>query len=338
MSVNLSTTYLGLRLKSPLVTSACQALTENLDSIKRIEDAGAGAIVMHSLFEEQVASDALELHKHTTAHTDSFAEAASFFPEPEDYVLGPDEYLELLAKAKKSVKVPLIASLNGTTAGGWTQIAKQMEQAGADALELNIYRVNADASRKSEDLEQEYVDILKSVKKQVRIPVAVKLSPYFTSMANMAKRLDEAGANGLVLFNRFYQPDIDLEELEVRPDVILSSPLSMRLPLTWIGLLHGRVTADLAATSGIHKAEDAIKLILVGANVTMLCSVLLRYGVDQIKVITKRLQEWMQEKGYESVDEMRGSISQEKCDDPSAFERAQYLRVIHSYKPGRKVV
>lgn len=335
MSLNFSTTYLGLHLKSPLVSSACQALTDSIDNIKRIEDAGAGAIVMHSLFEEQMTAEALDLHHHTTANTNSFSEATSFFPDPDTYVLGPEEYLEHLAKSKKAVQIPIIASLNGTTAGGWVEIAKKMQQAGADALELNIYRVNADLSKTSEAIEKEYLEILKAVKKQVTIPVSVKLSPYFTSMAHMAKRLDDVGASGLVLFNRFYQPDIDLEALEVRPDVILSSPLSLRLPLNWIALLYGRVKSDLAATSGIHKAEDVLKMIMAGASVAMLCSVLLRYGIDQMKVINQRMKEWMEEKGYDSIASMKGSLSQAKCDNPSAFERAQYLRVIHSYKPSR---
>ncbi len=335
MSLNLSTTYLGLKLNSPFVPSACQPLTESIDNIKKMEDAGAGAIVMHSLFEEQIIAESLDLHHHTSANTNSFSEAASFFPEPDEYVLGPDQYLEHIVKAKRAVGIPIIASLNGTTVGGWVDAAKQMEVAGADALELNIYRVNADMTQKAEEVEKEYVEILKAIKKKIEIPVAVKLSPYFTSIANFAKRLDDAGANGLVLFNRFYQPDIDLEALEVRPDIILSSPLSMRLPLTWIGLLYNRINADLAATSGIHKAEDAIKLIMSGASVTMVCSVLLRYGIEHLRVMNQRMKDWMQEKGYDSLDSMRGSLSQEKCDNPSAFERAQYIRVVHSYRPGK---
>ena len=329
--MNLTTTYLGQTLKSPLVVSA-SPLAETLDGIKKIEDAGGAAVVLHSLFEEQLRQDSLELDERMTAGTESFAEALTYFPEPSEFRLGPEDYLEHIAKAKKTVKIPIIASLNGSTLGGWTSYAKQFEQAGADALELNIYSIPTDLNRPAEQIEQTYLDILKAAKAEIKIPVAVKLSPFFTNFANMAKRLDDAGANGLVLFNRFYQPDIDLETLEVTPNVLLSTPMAMRLPLRWVAILHGRVKASLAATSGIHRGTDALKCLMAGADVTMICSVLLRRGIEHLTVIQKEMADWMQEHEYESVAQLHGSMSQEKCGDPSAFERAQYMKAIASYK------
>ena len=282
--IDLSTTYLGLRLRTPLVASA-SPLSQEIDGIRRLEDAGASAVVLYSLFEEQLRQESFELEHHLAAGTDSFAEAASFFPQPDEFRLGPEGYLKHIERAKKAVSVPIIASLNGTTVGGWTQYAKLIEQAGADALECNIYSIPTDPDLTSSAVEQEYFDILKAVKSAVTIPVAVKLSPFFSNMANMAKRLDEAGANGLVLFNRFYQPDINLDELEIQPNVLLSTPQALRLPLTWIGILYGRIRASLAATSGVHGPEDVIKLLMVGADVTMLCSTLLRNGISHLRYI-----------------------------------------------------
>ena len=287
---------------------------------------------MHSLFEEQLVLEARELNRHLTAGTESYAESLSYFPELSHFVVGPEEYLDHIRKAKRRVKVPLIASLNGCSSGGWTKYARNLQEAGADALELNIYFLAAKADTEGAAVEEEYIRILKAVKQNVDIPVAVKLSPFFSSMANMAKRLDEAGAGALVLFNRFYQPDIDLETLDVVPNVILSTPQATRLPMRWIAILHGRLKADLAATGGIHTAEDVLKMLMVGADVTMLCSTLLRNGVDQVGVILEGMERWMQEHGYTSVRQMRGSMSQKSCADPAAFERANYMKALQTYR------
>ncbi|MFZ0804085.1 MAG: dihydroorotate dehydrogenase-like protein [Terriglobales bacterium] len=327
--IDLSTTYLGLRLRTPLVASA-SPLSQEIDGIRRLEDAGVSAVVLYSLFEEQLRQESFELEHHLSAGTDSFAEAASFFPQPDEFHSGPEGYLKHIERAKKAVSVPIIASLNGTTVGGWTQYAKLIEQAGADALECNIYSIPTNPDLTSSAVEQEYFDILKAVKSAITIPVAVKLSPFFSNMANMAKRLDQAGANGLVLFNRFYQPDINLDELEIQPNVLLSTPQALRLPLTWIGILYGRIRASLAATSGVHGPEDVIKLLMVGADVTMLCSTLLRNGVSHLRYIEAGLVEWMEKHEYESVQQMKGSMSQIRCPHPSAFERAQYMKAVKS--------
>ena len=327
--MDLSTNYLGLKLRTPLVVSA-SPLSEDVDNIKRLSDAGAAAIVLYSLFEEQLRQDRLELNEHLQNGTDSFAEALSYFPEPDEFRLGPEEYLKHIAAAKKAVNIPIIASLNASSNGGWTSYAKQIQQAGADALELNIYYIPTSLELTGTEVELTYLDILKAVKAEVTIPIAVKLSPFFSSFANMAKRLDQAGANGLVLFNRFYQPDIDLETLEVKPDILLSTPMAMRLPLWWIALLHGRINASLAATSGIHRASDVLKMLMAGADVTMLCSTLLRHGIPKITAIERDLIIWMKEHDYKSVRQLKGSISQENCAEPAAFERAQYMKAICS--------
>jgi len=326
---DLTTTYLGLRLRTPLVSSA-SPLSQELDGIRHLEDAGASAIVLYSLFEEQLRQESFELEHHLSEGTDSFAEAASFFPQPSEFRLGPEGYLDHIRRAKEAVSVPIIASLNGTTVGGWTQYAKLIQEAGADALECNIYSIPTDPELTSAAVEEQYLDILKAVKSVVNIPVAVKLSPFFSNMANMAKRFDEAGANGLVLFNRFYQPDINLEELEIQPNVLLSTPQALRLPLTWIGILYGRIRANLAATSGVHGPEDVIKLLMVGAEVTMLCSTLLRNGINHLRHIEAGVLEWMENHEYESVRQMKGSMSQIRCSNPSAFERAQYMKAVKS--------
>jgi len=327
--IDLSTDYLGMKLRTPLVPSA-SPLSQEIGTIRRLEDAGASAVVLYSLFEEQLRQEMVELDHHLSAATESFPEALSFFPHASEFRLGPEGYLEHIRKAKEAVNIPVIASLNGATVSGWAKFAKQIEQAGADALECNIYYVPTDADLKAADVEQLYIDIVWAVKSAVSIPVAVKLSPFFSNLANMAKRLDDAGADGLVLFNRFYQPDIDLDELEVRPNVLLSTAQALRLPLTWIGILYGRFQASLAASSGVHEPQDAIKLLMVGANVTMLCSSLLRNGVNHIRHMERGITEWMEQHEYESVRQMQGSMSQKRCPDPSAFERAQYMRAVKS--------
>jgi dihydroorotate dehydrogenase (fumarate) len=329
--MDLTTRYLGLDLRTPLVPSA-SPLSDEVQNIKRMEDSGASAVVLHSLFEEQVKSEQEAIEYHMMYGTDSFPESLTFFPKPAEFLTGPDEYLGKIRKAKESVHIPVIASLNGAALGGWIDYAKQIQQAGADALELNVYSISTEMDRTSAEIEQNTIDILKAVQSVVGIPVAVKLSPYFSNMANMAKRLDQAGAKGLVLFNRFYQPDINLEKLEVQANINLSTPQDMRLPLRWIAILYGRVKADLAATSGIHSAADVLKMLMAGADVTMLCSALLSKGIGLIRQIEKEMDEWLAEHDYQSVRELQGSMSQKHCADPTAFERAQYMRAIMSYK------
>jgi dihydroorotate dehydrogenase (fumarate) len=286
---------------------------------------------MYSIFEEQIEFEQKEMFFHTTAGTEAFAESTSYFPNIEEYNLGPQEYLNHIRKAKETVDIPVIASLNGKTIGGWTDFAKQMQEAGADGIELNIYNIPTNMNMTGAEVENSYIEILKAVKSAVSIPVALKLSPFFSNFANMAKRFDDAGADALVLFNRFYQPDINLDELEVQPHIILSNPTDLRLPMRWIAILKGRILADLAATRGIHYGEDVIKMLLVGANVTMLCSTLLRYGIDHIKDIQEEVIEWMEEREYESVLQLQGSMSQMNVADPSSFERAQYMRALNNY-------
>jgi dihydroorotate dehydrogenase (fumarate) len=328
--MDLTTNYLGLKLHSPLVVSA-SPLSEDVDNIKRMADAGAAAVVLYSLFEEQLRQDRLELNQRLESGTESFAEALTYFPEPDEFRLGPEEYLKHIAAAKKATHIPIIASLNGSSVGGWTEYARQIQQAGADALELNIYYIPTDMDLPGEVVEDTYINILRAVKSKVTIPVAVKLSPFFSNFSNMARRLDQAGADGLVLFNRFYQPDIDLESLEVKPNILLSTPMAMRLPLRWIALLHGKLNASLAATSGIHRAADALKMLMVGADVTMLCSTVIRHGFPQIALIESGLVEWLEEHDYESVSQLKGSLSQKNCAEPAAFERAQYMKAMCSH-------
>lgn len=325
--IDLTTTYLGLKLPSPLVVSA-SPLSRDIDGISRLEDAGASAVVLYSLFEEQLQQEEVDLQYHLSNGTESFAESLTYFPQPTEFHVGPEGYLNHIRKAKSSVGMPVIASLNGTTLGGWTKFAAEVERAGADAIECNIYFIPTDPNLSSADVEKTYLDIVSAVKSTVRIPVAVKLSPFFSNFANMAHRLDDVGADGLVLFNRFYQPDIDLEELEIRPNVLLSTPQALRLPLTWIGILFGRLRASLAATGGVHNAEDIVKLLMVGANVTMVCSSLMRHGVNHLRHLERELRDWMEEHEYESVAQMQGSMSQLRCPDPGAFERAQYMRAV----------
>ena len=328
--MDLTTTYLGLKLKNPIVPSA-SPLSYNLDSMKQLEDAGASAIVMYSLFEEQIAHERSELLHYLSRGSESYAEALSYFPEVHQYNLGPEEYIELLSEAKKSLEIPVIGSLNGVSVGGWIDYAKKIEEAGADALELNLYYIPTDPKISGTDVENRYIELVQTIKRTVKIPVAVKLSAFFSAMAHMAQRFDNAGADGLVLFNRFYQPDFDLETLEVRPNIILSTPQALRLPLRWIAILYSRVKASLAATSGIHTAEDVLKMLMAGADVTMMCSALLKHGPEHIKQVLQGMENWMTENEYVSVKQMKGSMSQKSTADPAAFERANYMKSLHSY-------
>ncbi|AFZ05972.1 dihydroorotate oxidase [Oscillatoria nigro-viridis PCC 7112] len=335
--MNLTTTYMGLELRSPLVVGAAAPLTEDIDNIKRMEDAGAAAVVLHSLFEEQIEQEMFTMHHHLQQGTESYPESLTYFPEPEIFHVGSELYLEHIRKAKERVNIPIIASLNGSTLGGWTNYARQIEQAGADALELNIYYIPTEIHLTGEAIERQYLDILKAVKAAVTIPVAVKLSPYFTNLANMAHQLTREGADALVLFNRFYQPDIDVEELEVKPNVLLSTPQAMRLPMRWIAILYGRIAADLAATSGIQKGVDVVRMLMAGAKVTMIVSALLRHGINHLQEIEQELRQWMQEHDYASISELYGTMSQRYCPNPSEFERVQYMKAIQTYTPQQPV-
>ena len=329
---DLTTTYLGLKLKNPLVPSA-SPLMRKVDNIKRMQDAGAAAVVLHSLFEEEIRHASQQLDYYLFYGVDSFVEAAGYFPDLEKYNRGPDGYLEHLSKVKAAVSIPVIGSLNGVSAGSWVEYAKKIEDAGADALELNVYYLAVDPAQTGSDVEQMYLDVLREVKASLHIPVAVKLGYYFTAFANMAQRLAQAGADGLVLFNRFYQPDFDLENLDVLSNLDLSNPYEVRLRLRWIALLYGRVQADLAVTGGVHTAEDVLKAMMAGANVAMMTSALLERGPDHVRTVLANLERWMEEHEYESVQQMRGSMSQKSVAQPAAFERANYIRVLHSYEP-----
>jgi len=329
--MDLSTTYMGLKLKNPIVPSA-SPLSYNLDSMQQLEDAGASAIVMYSIFEEQIQHERSALFHYLSHGTESFAEALSYFPDVQQYNLGPDEYLELIQQAKRALEIPIIGSINGVSVGGWIEYAKKIEEAGADAIELNIYYIPTDPNVSCTAVENQYLEVVKAVKQSVTIPVSVKLSAFFSSLAHTAKRLDDAGVNGLVLFNRFYQPDIDLETLEVQPNVILSSPQALRLPLRWIAILHGKINASLAATSGIHTSEDVLKMLMVGADVTMMCSALLKHGPEHIAKVLREIEQWMTTNEYISVQQMKGSMSQMSVNEPAAFERANYMKSLHSYK------
>ena len=329
--MDLTTKYMGMKLKNPLVPSA-SPLSDNIANIRAMEDAGASAVVLYSLFEEQVTHEIHELDHYFSYGIESFAEALNYFPEPEVYHRGPHEYLEHIGRAKEAVDIPIIGSLNGVSTGGWIDYAMGMQEAGADALELNVYYIPTDPELQSSAVEQRYLDILTEVKSNISIPVALKLSPFFSSLANMATRLDEAGADALVLFNRFYQPDINLETLEVTPNVILSTPQAMRLPLRWVAILHGRINADIGATSGIHTVEDVLKMLMAGANVTMLCSALLKHGIGHLWQVLEGVQVWMEENEYESIQQMQGSMSQKACADPAAFERANYMKALNMYR------
>jgi dihydroorotate dehydrogenase (fumarate) len=327
---DLTTTYLGLSLKNPLVASA-SPLSRRLDTARHLEDAGAAAIVMYSLFEEQITHESHELDHYLERGTHSYAESLNYFPDLDRYNLGPEQYLEHLQRVKRAVSIPVIGSLNGISSGGWVEYASKIEQAGADALELNIYSVPTDVDRSGAELEENYVQLVRDVRARVRLPIALKLSPFFTSLPQMAKRFVEAGANGLVLFNRFYQPDFDLEALDVVPNLVLSTPHDVRLPLRWIAILYGRVAADLALTSGIHSATAILKAMMAGANVAMTASTLLTHGIDRLTHLLHTLREWMEQHEYESIAQMRGSMSQRAVGDPAAFERANYMKELHSF-------
>jgi dihydroorotate dehydrogenase (fumarate) len=329
-TIDLSTTYLGLKLKNPLVASS-SPVSENVDNVKRMEDAGAAAVVLPSLFEEQIELESDELDRFLMQGAELSPEAVTHFPELTRRVIGPEGYLQHVARCKSAVKIPVIASLNGTSQGGWVGYAKQMQQAGADALELNIYYLPSDPDRTAEQVEAQYIDLVKAVKAEVRIPVAVKLGPYFSSMANMAKKLDAAGADGLVLFNRFYQPDYDLESLEVVPNLILSNSHDLFLRLHWIAVIYGTIKADLALTGGVHTATDVIKSMMAGAKVAMMTSALLKRGISYLDTLATELLVWMGDHEYDSIRQMQGSMSRNSVPQPGAFERANYMKVLGSY-------
>ena len=329
-TIDLSTNYLGLKLKSPLVASS-SPMCQEVGNVRRLEDAGASAVVLHSLFEEQIDIDSDQLDRFITESNDVSAESTSHFPDLLYKVMGPEAYLKHIVKCKQAVNIPIIASLNGTTNSGWTSYAKEMQQAGADALELNIYYIPVDADATGEQVEQKYIDLVQAVRKEVTIPVAVKLGPYFSSMANVAKKLDAAGANGLVLFNRFYQPDYNLETLEVTPNLILSNSHELLLRLHWIAVIYGSVKADLALTGGVHSATDVVKSMMAGARIAMMTSALLKRGISYLDTITTELLVWMGEHEYDSIKQMQGSMSRNAVPQPGAFERANYMKVLSSY-------
>lgn len=329
--MDLSTTYLGLKLKHPVVPSA-SPLSRTLDNIRRMEDAGASAIVMYSLFEEQITHESHRLDHYLAYGSESYAEAMSYFPEPSAYNLGPDEYVNLIARAREATDIPIIGSLNGISTGGWVDYAKKIEQAGAQGLELNMYYIPTDPHITGTVVEQMYLDIVCEVKQSISLPLAVKLNPYFSATANMAHRLATQGADALVLFNRFYQPDFDLENLEVVPHLVLSNSNELRLPLRWVAILYGRVPVDLAITSGVHTHEDVLKGMMAGAKVTMITSELLQHGFKRINEIVADLTRWMEEREYESIVQMQGSMSQKNVAEPTAFERANYMKALQSWR------
>ena len=333
--MDLTTTYMGLTLKNPIVPSA-SPLSQTVDGICKMEDAGAGAVVMYSLFEEQITAESHQLDHYLSYGIDSFAEALNYFPDAESYRVGPDEYLNLINRAKAVTDIPIIGSLNGVSTGGWIEYATKIQQAGADGLELNIYYIPTDIGMSGTEVEQMYIDVVRDVKSSVTIPVAVKVSPYFSATANMIYRLAEAGADAMVLFNRFYQPDFDLEALEVVPRLSLSSAHTahaLRLPLRWVAILYGRVPVDFAITSGVHTYEDVLKGLMAGAKVTMMASELLQFGVGRIGQVLDDITLWMNEREYESVVQMQGSMSQKHVGEPAAFERANYMKTLQSWQP-----
>jgi len=336
VTVDLRASYLGLELRSPLVASA-SPLTGELDSLRRLEDAGAGAVVLPSLFEEQLTHDQLELDRLLETTSDHTGEALSYFPDLEDYNTGPWTYLDHIAQAKRTLSVPVIASLNGITPGGWVRHATRMRDAGADAIELNLYTVASDPQVGAAELETRYLDLVAQVREAVSLPLAVKLSPFFTALANFAVRVEEAGSEGLVLFNRFYQPDLDLDTRDVVPSLVLSSSEELRLPLRWIAILFGRVGISLAATSGVHTGLDAAKVLLAGANVAMMTSALLRHGPEHLRTVEDELRAVMAERDYESVAQLRGSMSRAAMADPAGFERANYMRTLMSWSSRAEV-
>jgi dihydroorotate dehydrogenase (fumarate) len=328
--IDLSTNYLGLKLKNPLVASA-SPFPKKLENIRKMEAAGLSAVVLHSLFEEQITFESNELDHFLNAGTESFAEALSYFPDLQHYNMGPEPYLELIRKARESVQIPVIASLNGISSGGWADYARKIEQAGAHALELNLYYLPTDPNLSGAELEEAHVRLVRDIRAKVRIPLAVKLSPFFTALPQLAQRLVSAGANGLVLFNRFYQPDLDLDSLQVVPHLKLSTSDDLLLPLRWIAILYGRVKADFALTSGVHTGRDLIKAMMAGASVAMTTSSLVEHGLAYAGTILKEAEQWMAEHEYTSVRQMQGSMSQKAVAEPAAFERANYMKALQSY-------
>jgi dihydroorotate dehydrogenase (fumarate) len=333
--MDLTTTYLGLHLKSPLVVGA-SPIVDDLDLVRRVEDAGAAAIVMHSLFEEQISGEKLATIYHMELYADRYAEAMSYFPRHSEYPLGPEQYLQQVQRIKQAVSIPVIGSLNGSTPGGWIEYAKLIEQAGADALELNTYDVATDPQETGAEVERRVTDVVEAVVKSASIPVAVKLSPFYSSFANFAYRLDEAGVEGLVLFNRFYQPDIDIENLEVKPTLQLSESSELLLRLRWTAILSRQISAGIAVSGGVHTPRDVIKSIMAGADATQLVSAILRHGPQHLAELEREVRQWMEENSYTSVRQMRGSMSLSSCPDPKAFERANYVRALHSYRPSHQ--
>jgi dihydroorotate dehydrogenase (fumarate) len=334
--MDLSTTYLGLKLPHPFMPGA-SPLVDDLDNVRRLEDAGAAAIVMHSLFEEQITREEWFHFRATEMHRESFAEALSHFPHTDSFALGPDEYLDQIRRIKGAVSVPVIASLNGTTPGGWLNYAQLIEQAGADALELNLYAVASSPDDSSHDVEDRAIQMVCLVKESVRIPVAVKLSPFYTALGHFARRVDEAGADGIILFNRFYQPDLDPENLQVMRTLALSTSSELPLRLRWLGLLSGRVRASLAVTGGVHTSVDALKALMAGADAVQLVSVLLKRGPAHLKTLRAELAAWMSDRGYQSLAELKGSLSLHSCPDPQAYERANYMLVLQSWNARQDV-
>jgi dihydroorotate dehydrogenase (fumarate) len=334
--MDLSTQYMGLRLRNPFVVGA-SPMAGDLDICRKLEDSGAAALVMHSLFEEQIVREEMSLHLHTSAYDHAHPEATNYFPEPESFVLGPDAYLEQLERLKQALSIPIIASLNGVTMGGWIRYAKLMEQAGADGIELNVYHVATDPEEDPRAVEQRYLDVLTGVLAEVKVPVAMKLSPFFSAPVHMARQLDDAGAKSLVLFNRFYQPDIDIDSLEVLPMVKLSDSQALLLRLRWLAATFGNVRCALAVSGGVHTGRDAIKALMAGASAVQMTSALLRNGAQYLGTVHAALEAWMQENEYVSIAQMIGSMSLKRCPDPVAFERANYMKVLQSWDVGTTV-
>jgi len=329
--VDLSTTYLGLKLKNPLVAAA-SPLCAKVETVQQLEQAGISAVVMYSLFEEQIIHESLELDHYLFYGSEASPEFSSFYPQTGNYTLTPETYVENVKKIKKAVGIPVIGSLNGVSTGGWIKYARKIEEAGADALELNLYYLPTDPELTSLKLEETYVTLVRDIRKSIKLPIAVKLSPFFTAIPNMARRLVDVGADGLVLFNRFYQPDLDLEELKVVPNLVLSNSNDLRLPLRWIAILYGHVKADFALTSGIHTCEDVLKAMMAGASVAMMASELLQNGIGRVPALLAEVEKWMEAHEYESIRQMKGSLSQRTVNDPAAFERANYMKVLNSFK------
>jgi dihydroorotate dehydrogenase (fumarate) len=330
--MDMTTTYLGIELPHPLMPGA-SPLVDDLDTVRRLEDSGASMIIMHSLFEEQIRRDEVGTLLSMEQHSESFPEATSYFPDPVEFTLGPDQYLRQIHLIKRAVKVPVVGSLNGSTLGGWLKYAKLIEEAGADALELNVYFLATEEHESGERIERRLLEMLAAVKKNIEIPVAVKLSPYFSSLSHLAAQMDQCGADGLVLFNRFYQPDIDPEMLEVKPTLHLSDPSELLLRLRWLAILSGKILGSLAVTGGVHSGTDAIKAVMAGANAVQVVSALLRKGPEHLSAIRREMEEWLEIHEYDSLEQARGSMRSSSAPDPAAFERANYMKILQSWKP-----